>query len=167
MHSMRMNTHTSLTLASIIAAAMTLIQVSPLKINPWSTLGKPFIWVLNWLGKQVNKPIMDELELIKKQQQETAKRLEDHINISEMSNADAVRASIISFNNEICRGIKHTKESFIDILKDIDMYERYCQSNPNYPNNRAVFAIENIKRVYGRLIREGGFLAEDRKKHWL
>ena len=39
-------------------------------------------------------------------------------------------------------------EYFTDVLVEIDDYERYCETHPEYRNNRAVLAIANIKRVY-------------------
>jgi len=33
-------------------------------------------------------------------------------------------------------------------LEDIDIYEKYCDANPDFPNNKAVMAIKNIKDNY-------------------
>ncbi|MCI8386225.1 MAG: hypothetical protein HFE95_07315 [Acutalibacter sp.] len=67
--------------------------------------------------------------------------------------ADAHRARILHFNNELLRSIPHTKEEFVEILSSIDVYERYCQDHPEYRNNRAVHAIANIGRVYDDRLR--------------
>lgn len=44
------------------------------------------------------------------------------------------------------------------MLLDIDDYERYCESHPEYKNNRALMAISNIKRVYSENEKDDGFL---------
>lgn len=62
--------------------------------------------------------------------------------------ADNCRARILRFNREIKHQVHHDEEEFNDILEAIDDYEDFCRNNPDYPNNKAVFAIENIKNVY-------------------
>ena len=48
--------------------------------------------------------------------------------------------------------------NMLDMLLDIDEYERFCETHPGYKNNRAVMAIANIKRVYQDHEENGGFL---------
>ncbi len=55
---------------------------------------------------------------------------------------------ILRFNRELLQEAPHTQEDFIEALSEIDFYEHYCKSHPEYENNRAVLAIENIKRAY-------------------
>lgn len=68
------------------------------------------------------------------------------------------RARILQFNDELIRKIKHTRESFDDVISEVDHYEDYCLKNPEFPNFKAVSAIENIKRVYKKCMEEGDFL---------
>ena len=74
--------------------------------------------------------------------------------------ADGHRAQILHFNNELLRPIRHTKEEFIEDLEKIDAYEKYCDSHPDYPNNRAVLAIENIREIYRERMKKRDFLQE-------
>ena len=46
------------------------------------------------------------------------------------------------------------------MLAEIDAYERYCEEHPEYPNNRAVLAIENIREVYKERMKKHDFLQE-------
>ena len=55
------------------------------------------------------------------------------------------RYRILRFDDEIRHDEKHTKEHFDQIMDDITKYELYCASHPDFPNNKAVFAIKNIK----------------------
>ena len=55
-------------------------------------------------------------------------------------------------------GKKHSKEHFDEILFDIDAYEQYCSTHPDYKNNKAVLAIGTIKEVYADCIEEHSFL---------
>lgn len=71
--------------------------------------------------------------------------------------ADTCRMMILDFNGEIKRGIHHDEEQFNEVISLIDKYERFCRDNPNYPNNKAVLAIENIKNVYKKAYSKNDF----------
>ena len=120
---------------------LSIVEISPIKINPWTALAK-------WLGRAINADVMKEIEVLKASQTKTQERLEDHISANNEREADNCRARILRFNNELIREIPHTKEEFLDVLKDIDNYERYCREHKNYENGRARHAIANINRVY-------------------
>ena len=113
----------------VVLVLMTLIQIAPIKINPWSTIGRVF-----------NK---DVLNIVK----ETRKALEEHIRIDDERDADSHRQRILQFNNELLRDIPHTKEDFTEVLTEIDEYEKYCREHPDYKNNRAVHAIAHIGKA--------------------
>lgn len=68
------------------------------------------------------------------------------------------RYRILRFNDEIVQGNRHTKEHFDQILEDIDNYEKFCKNNPEFPNNKAVLAVKNIKDVYDKCVEENSFL---------
>ena len=130
---------------------LTIVEVSKIKINPWSALSKGLCRI--FFG-----PVLKELGEIKKSVAETRNELNTHICTDDARNADVRRANILRFNNELIRDIPHTKEEFIEILVDIDYYERYCKDHPEYPNTRAVHAIANIGRVYDERMKKHDFL---------
>lgn len=119
---------------------LTLVQLAPIKVNPWS-----------WLAKSVGKAI--GIAAI-------AKKLDEHISTDDRRDADRHRMEILRFNNELLRSIDHTKEEFIEVLAEIDAYERFCEDHPDYPNNRAVLAIENIRENYRERLKKHDFLQE-------
>lgn len=128
----------------LLAIMLTLIQIAPVKFNPWSALAKA-------IGRAINADVLEELKDVKDD-------LSDHIRVDDERNADEHRARILRFNNELLRDLPHTKEEFIDVLSDIDFYERYCDEHKDYKNNRAVHAIANISRCYDERLREHDFL---------
>ena len=77
------------------------------------------------MGRAINADVLNELDTVKKD-------LADHIRMDGERNADEHRARILRFNNELLRDIPHTKEEFIDVLADIDFYERYCEDHKDY-----------------------------------
>ena len=81
-----------------------------------------------------------------------------HIADDEQYKAETKRARILQFNKEVREKERHSEEEFVEILKVIDEYEDYCRNHPEYPNNRAVTAIENIKSVYKSANQENDFV---------
>lgn len=130
----------------LLLVLITLVQIAPVKINPWSALAKT-------VGKAVNADVSERLDGIES-------KLDEHITMNARRTADGHRTRILHFNNELLRDIDHTKEEFTEALLEIDAYEEYCREHPEYPNNRAVLAIKNIREVYMERLREHDFLQE-------
>ncbi|MBS6533635.1 MAG: hypothetical protein KH338_08395 [Oscillospiraceae bacterium] len=128
----------------LLVLALTVIQLAPIKVNPWSAIAKA-------IGRAVNAEVLAELE-------RTRIRLDDHIRTDDERAADMHRARILRFNQELIRQIPHTREEFIEVLTEIDRYQRFCREHPDYPNSRAVHAIANIGRVYDERLQKHDFL---------
>ena len=135
----------------LLLVAMTLIQIAPIKVNPWSAIARA-------IGRAINKDVLDGLAEVKADQKETRRVLDDHIKVDDTRNADAHRARILQFNNELLRDIPHTREDFIEVLEEIDFYEKFCKEHPDYQNNRCTHAIANIGRVYDDRLVKHDFL---------
>ncbi len=135
----------------LLLVLLTLIQIAPIKINPWSAMAKA-------IGRLINADVLAELGDVKAAQAETQRRLDGHIRVDDERDADKHRERILQFNNELLRDIPHTREDFIEILGEIDKYEQYCRDHPEYPNSRAVHAIANIGRVYDDRLVKHDFL---------
>lgn len=132
----------------LLLLAMTLLQIAPVQLDPWS-------WLAKAVGRAINADVAKELGEIKA-------KLDAHVTMDDRRTADGHRARILHFNNELLRDIGHTKEEFIEVLAEIDAYEEYCRSNPEYPNNRAILAIDNIREVYKERLKKRDFLREGR-----
>ncbi|HIX89279.1 MAG TPA: hypothetical protein H9845_00035 [Candidatus Agathobaculum pullicola] len=130
--------------SGLLAVLLTLVQIAPIKVNPWSAIAKA-------IGRAMNADVLRELDMV-------TQKLDNHIRVDDERNADSYRTRILQFNNELLREIQHTREDFIEILAVIDDYEGYCRSHKEYKNNRAVCAIENIKRVYMERLQKHDFL---------
>ncbi|MCM1295514.1 MAG: hypothetical protein NC311_08210 [Muribaculaceae bacterium] len=129
-----------------VFALSALVEIAPIKVNPWS-------WIARLVGRAINADTARELAEIKK-------KLDDHVTKDDRRTADGHRAAILRFNNELLREIDHTKEEFVDALAEIDAYERFCEEHPEYPNSRAVLAIENIRENYKERLKKHDFLCE-------
>ena len=124
-------------------ALSALVDISPIKINPWKKIFRA-------LGRALNGEVLAALD-------KTQKKLDAHIRADDERNADMHRARILRFNNELLRDIPHTKEDFINVLADIDDYEAYCREHPDYKNNRASHAIHNIGSCYDKRLEKHDF----------
>lgn len=125
-------------------AGTTLIQISPIKIDPWTWLGRK-------VGRALNGEVMDELKNLKG-------RMENMETQNEQDKMDASRIRILRFGDECKRDVPHSEEHFNQVLDDIDRYESYCNSHPEYKNAKAVLTIAKIKEIYGRRLENGDFL---------
>lgn len=135
----------------LLLLLLTIVQIAPIKINPWSAIARG-------IGKAFNASVLKEIEDVKKECTETKEVLDEHIRIDDERNADAHRQRILAFNNELLRDIPHTEEDFIEILAEIDFYEKYCETHPKYKNNRASHAVAHIGRVYDERLEKHDFL---------
>lgn len=115
---------------SLIIVLLTFIQITPLKINPWSS-------ILKAVGKLLTADVLDKLD---------------------ENTASTCRYRLIRFDDELRHNVKHTQEHFDQILDDVTIYENYCKAHPLYPNSKAVLAIENIKETYSKCRKENSFL---------
>lgn len=132
---------------------MTLVQIAPIKVNPWSAIGKLILKGFRMLGRTINADMYKGMTEIKQ-------KLEEHIDMDDKRTADGHRTRILHFNNELLRDIPHTREEFFEVLNEIKLYEDYCDTHPEYPNNMAVLAIENIRECYKERQRRRDFLPD-------
>ena len=120
-----------------ILGAFTLIQIAPIKINPWS-----------WLAKLIRKFLLGEIDA-------TLTAIKGKVDVIEgiMNEREAVlaRTHILRFNDEILNEVKHTNEYFLQTLDDIKTYDKFCEKHPEFANGRTLQAAENIRRTYERL----------------
>ena len=136
---------------------MTLVQISPIKINPWSAIGRVIKKFLSAIGAIINSGLISKVDALGEKVDGIEKRFEKHEASVAESKADERRADILRFNREIIRGLPHTMEDFIEVLSYIDFYESYCRDHPEYENNRAVMAIQNIEEAYQEHLSKNDF----------
>lgn len=138
-------------LPPVLVALLSLVEVSPIKINPWSGLAK-------WLGRAFNAEVLADLKAVQQAQQDARSALDKHQAADDEYKAECHRAALLAFNTSLLRGELHTQEDFFDAFRHIDQYEDYCRSHPGYKNNRASHAIANIGRVYDERLKARDFL---------
>lgn len=131
-----------------------IIQIAPIKINPFTWLAKK---IGNALTADLKSDLKADFTELNDKVNNIETKLETHIADNKQERAADYRARIIRFNDEIMEEKTHTKEYYDNILEDIDKYEAYCNSHPDYPNNKAVMAIHNIKAKYEEHMENNSF----------
>ena len=131
--------------AFFLFALMTLIQIAPIKINPWDK-------ILTWIGNHMNADIVKRVDVIEG-------KLDEHIKDSAEERVRKVRADILDFANACMNGRKHTKEEFEFVISECDAYEKYIEKM-QIKNGVATAAIREIRRLYEKGISENSFLKE-------
>lgn len=114
----------------ILFIVLTLVQIAPIKFNPWTALARA-------IGRALNKEVMDKIE---------------------EGDAKNARYRIIRFNDEIRHNVRHTEEHFNQIIDDIDTYEKYCRTHPKFPNGKGDHSVANVKKIYEKCSDENSFL---------
>lgn len=128
----------------VLLAAMTLIQIAPIKVNPWSALAKA-------IGRAINGEVITKVDRLERELLGMKENLEERDAIS-------CRTRILHFGDETIHGVRHTKEHFDQILRDITTYERYCDDHPNFENNTTVLTSRRIKDIYEDCLKTADFL---------
>ena len=108
------------------------------------------------------KDTREEMETYREETREhfdnIQKQLSNHIREDEDDNAKQTRTRILRFYDEMCEGKHHSESHFEDILDDIDSYERYSESHPDFKNSRGKVAMEYIRKTFHIVKANGGFL---------
>lgn len=127
------------------------IEITPIKINPVSRF-------LRWIGRKVNVELMDEFGAMKDEFDALKKDVNKVRDINDERNAVGCRVRILRFGDEVRRGIRHSEESFDQVLSDIDDYERYCKAHKDFKNNKTVATTKKILTVYSQRMDTNDFL---------
>lgn len=126
----------------VVVVLMSLIQITPIKLNPWDKLFK-------WIGNKLNADIKKDLDSVKKD-------LDEHIKNSNIKDLRDTRMHILEFCNSCMNGQRHTKEQFDFMITQCDDYEQYIEKN-KIKNGVITSAINEIRRRYDDAIHNNYF----------
>lgn len=126
-----------------LLAGATLIQIAPIKINPWT-------WVARTIGRAINAEVIQKVDKLESDLQSLKANTDEQT-------AKGCRVRILHFGDEILHGVKHSKEHFDQILMDITDYENYCREHPGFKNNMTAITTSQIKTTYEQCLEEHSF----------
>ena len=131
---------------TVIVALSVFIQITPIKINPWTSLFK-------WIGNIITKDIKSEVSTLKEAITEQKKMIRDN-------EKDRIRWEILNFANTCHNGINHTRDEFLHIIELNDKYRDLLRLTND---QNGVFDIEYayIKKIYEEKQLNNNFLKEE------
>lgn len=120
--------------SGLVIVLLSLIKVKPLEISVWH-------WLARMLGKAFNGEMLDRQDRIEK-------KLDDHLKEEEEKDIITSRSRILRFADEMYMKKYHSKEHFEEILSLIKKYNTYCDSHPDFENERTNIAQDLIRKQY-------------------
>lgn len=123
-----------------ILGAITLVQIAPIKIDPWSAL-----------MRAIKRLLVGDIE--KKIDNITTKVDTLEAQFSE-EKVLRTRTRILMFADELYNGKHHEKEYFDNILDDITLYDKYCAEHKDFKNKKTELSAALINETYNRLFKE-------------
>ena len=97
----------------IIFGAITLFEIVPIKINPWTTL-------FRWIGKAINGELKEQLSDLSSDVSELKSDFE-------MKKAEDMRWEILEFANTCRIGNEHSKDEWRHVMNQVSEYEEYTE----------------------------------------
>ena len=128
---------------TIVVVVSLIIQITPIKINPWSSLFK-------WLGKIIVGDTCQKIDGII----EKINKIEKDVMTNEK---DRIRWEILDFANSCRNGGKHTKDEFQHIITLNTKYQKLLKETDD---SNGVFEIEYeyIQNTYAEKLEKNDFL---------
>jgi len=115
-----------------IVVLLSLIQISPLKFNPWDKL-------LGWFGKKLNGATEKRLETVEKQIRDMW--INNH------------RQTVLTFARECRANIEHSTDEWTNVLNVAEEYEKYVLEN-KVTNGIITQDTEYLRKLYQELSRD-------------
>lgn len=98
-----------------VFSLLCLVQISPIKINPWDT-------ILGWIGTKINAGVKKDLDEVSRQ---TSIQKEEFREFW----VDYQREAILRFSRECSQETPHSREEWNHILDIIKRYETFCKKH--------------------------------------
>ena len=131
----------------VIVIVLSLVEVSKIKVNPWTSLGK---LVGKFLGIEATNKKIDTIE----------KKVDALDRKVDENDAVSARVRILRFASEIMDRRYHNKDSWDQTMLDIGKYEKYVIEHPHFKNGITEPTIEYIKEQYKKRLEKNDW---DRK----
>lgn len=131
------------TAALIVLGLSFIIQITPIKINPWSALFK-------WIGKLLMGEACGKMDVLISR----VDKIEQSVTENEK---DRIRWEILDFANSCRNGRKHTRDEFQHIITLNQKYRRLLEQT-NDTNGVFEIEFEYIQQLYAERLQKNDFL---------
>ena len=110
---------------------------------------KPISLFLSWLGKKLNKEVIDDINKLKTDVNSVKKDLQSHV-------IESQRRDILNFADKLRYDKTRSKEEYDYIITLYDRYEQYLEEN-NLDNGKVTLAYEYITKKYKECMGNNSF----------
>ena len=142
-------------LALCIVGISAVVEKTSKTIKPLTKLAKA-------IGRAINGELMEKVDSMEKTFDSKVDGLEQKIEKMDQNDklqrAKDARTRVLRFGDELIHDVRHTKEHFDDVLRDITEYEKYCDEHPRFENDQMHITAEHIKETYHKCLKEHSFL---------
>ena len=121
----------------------TLVEVAPIKINPWGAL-------LKYIGKVTNSELNDKFDAL----QGDLKKFKREF---EVKNACDLRWDILDFSNSCRNNRKHGREEWEHVISQLKEYETYVDKH-NIDNGVIEEETKYLREMYQERLAKNDFL---------
>ena len=126
------------------------IEITPVKINPVSTL-------LKFVGSNINADLKAEISAVKTEIATTKESVQKIDNKVDNNEIDRIRWEILDFANSCRNHKKHTKEEFDHIISLNQKYHKILDEREE-ENGQVDMAFDYIGKLYRKCMETNGFL---------
>ena len=120
----------------VLLGAVTLVEVAPIKVNPWGAL-------LRWVGDTINGDLKADLSTLKKDFEE--------------NKADSMRWNILNFSRSCRNGEEHSEEEWGHVISQIKLYETLCDER-SIENGVIEETSVYLRELYHKRLHKNDFL---------
>lgn len=134
----------------VIILVLSLVEVSKIKINPWSTL-------FSWLGNAINKNVLKQLKSNEEEITSIKQDITDIRNRMDSDKIDSIRLEILNFATSCKKNEKHTEKQFKRIFELHQDYDNMIEAK-GLENGVMEIEYAYIVRVYNKCLDNQSFL---------
>lgn len=127
-------------------------------VEKFSKTMKPLTKLARSIGRAINGELMEKVDSLDTKVDSMEQKIERMDQEEQLQRAKDARTRVLRFGDELIHDVRHTKEHFDDVLRDITYYEKYCDEHPKFENDQMHITAEHIKETYHKCLKEHSFL---------
>lgn len=135
---------------AVLVGLSALIQITPIKINPWTALFK-------WIGGKVNEDLRNQVGGLNEKINNLSKDIDTLGKQRKEDEKDRIRWEMLEFANSCRNGRRHTKDEYLHIIELNDKYKKLLKET-NDKNGVFEVEYEYIKELYKERQEKNDFL---------
>lgn len=122
---------------------LTLVEIAPIRINPWGAL-------LKYIGKVTNSELTEKFDKLEGELKQLKREFE-------VKNANDKRWDILDFSNSCRNGRKHGREEWEHVINQLKEYETYVEEH-HIDNGVIEEETKYLRELYQERCRNNDFL---------